>query len=48
MLKDGQIICDACHAVITRVTTPSSDGWPQLHNLCSACYADLKKRSIPR
>lgn len=48
MLQNGRIICDACQAVITRVTEVPPDGWPQLHNLCSACYAELKKKSIPR
>ncbi len=48
MLKDGQIVCDACRSVITRVTEAPAEGWPQLHSLCSACYAELKKRALPR
>ncbi len=48
MLKDGRIVCDACQTVITRISDTPAEGWPQLHNLCSACYAELKKRALPR
>jgi hypothetical protein len=39
MFKDGQLICDSCQAVISRVTETPADGWPKLHCLCSACFA---------
>jgi hypothetical protein len=48
MLQDGKIICDSCHNAITRVTDFPAEGWPQLHSLCSNCYAELKKKSVPR
>ncbi len=48
MLQDGKLVCDACHNVITRVTDVPAEGWPDLHNLCSACYADVKAKSLPR
>ncbi len=48
MLENGQIKCDTCQSVITRVTDVPAEGWPQLHNLCSACYANLKAKSLPR
>ncbi len=48
MLKDGQLVCDTCRKVITRLTVAPEDGWPQLHNLCSACYAALKQKALPR
>lgn len=48
MLQQGNIVCDACHGVITRVTEVPEDGWPQLHNLCSQCYAEARTKSLPR
>ncbi len=48
MLKDAQLVCDACRSVITRVTEVPDEGWPQLHNLCSKCYAELRQRALPR
>lgn len=48
MLKDGQIICDGCQTPITRVTDTPAEGWPQMHNLCPACYEQAKKAAMPR
>lgn len=47
MLKDGTMVCDACHKPITRVTTAPPEGWPTMHNLCSGCFQELWSRSIP-
>jgi hypothetical protein len=45
MLKEDKIVCDQCGAVITRVTGAPAEGWPKLHNLCSACFAALGAKS---
>jgi hypothetical protein len=45
MYRDGKIVCDACQAVITRVTPAPEGDWGHLHALCSACFA--KARTIP-
>lgn len=42
------MVCDGCQKVITRVTEIPTEGWPTMHNLCSACFSDLKKQAIPR
>jgi hypothetical protein len=47
MLQDGQLICDACRKVITKITAAPAEGWEKMHNLCSACFVDLWKQSIP-
>ncbi len=47
MLKDSALVCDGCQKTITRVTNVPSEGWPTMHNLCSACFLDLWKTSIP-
>ncbi|HTT15116.1 MAG TPA: hypothetical protein VMG81_04985 [Thermoplasmata archaeon] len=46
-LKDGAMVCDGCQKVITRLTVVPDEGWPRMHNLCSSCFADLWKSSIP-
>lgn len=48
MLKDGQIICDTCHKVISRITEAPAEGWERMHNLCGACFAELEKQSVSR
>jgi len=48
MLRENQMLCDVCQKPITRVTEVPPDGWPQMHNLCSTCFADLKRQAIPR
>lgn len=39
--KDGKLVCNSCQTVVTEVTVPPSDGWPNLNVLCSACFAKL-------
>ncbi len=46
MIRDGQIICDGCAKVITRITDTPADWAPQ-HNLCPSCFQALWKTSIP-
>ncbi len=48
MFQDGKIVCDSCKSPITRVTEVPADGWPQLHSLCSNCFADLQRKAIAR
>ena len=48
MLRDSQMVCDVCQKNITRVAEVPPEGWPKMHNLCSACFADLKKQAVPR
>jgi len=48
MIQDGRLVCDACRKPITRITDVPAEGWPQLRNLCSACFDDLRKRAVPR
>jgi len=48
MMRDLQMVCDACQKVISRVTDVPAEGWPQMHNLCSACFALLKTQAVPR
>jgi len=48
MLRDGQILCDACQKPITRMTQAPAEGWPQMHNVCSSCFAELQKQAVPR
>jgi hypothetical protein len=40
MMKESTMVCDKCQAVITRVTNLPPEGWPKLHCLCSACFAE--------
>ncbi|HTT72594.1 MAG TPA: hypothetical protein VMG99_00370 [Thermoplasmata archaeon] len=46
-LRDGAMVCDSCQKVITRITTVPDEGWPRMHNLCSACFDALRATSIP-
>jgi len=48
MLKDGQIVCDSCQKVISRITAAPAEGWERMHNLCSACFLDLERKSVSR
>jgi len=48
MLRDGQIVCDSCQKAITRVTESPPEGWPQMHNVCSACFGSLQKQAVSR
>lgn len=48
MIDQGRIVCDSCRAVVTRVTEVPAEGWPQLHNLCSSCYAQLREKALAR
>jgi predicted amidophosphoribosyltransferase len=48
MIRDGQMVCDACQKPITRISAAPDGGWPKMHNLCSACFLDLKKQAVSR
>ncbi|HTW77043.1 MAG TPA: hypothetical protein VMG14_04675 [Thermoplasmata archaeon] len=48
MLQNGQLVCDACQRPITRITEVPAEGWERMHNLCSACFAAAKTKSVPR
>ncbi|MGA8604940.1 MAG: hypothetical protein WB788_07785 [Thermoplasmata archaeon] len=48
MIRDGQLYCDACQKPISRITDVPSEGWPKMHIVCSACFAQLKTQAIPR
>jgi hypothetical protein len=48
MLRDGQLVCDSCGKVITRITDVPPEGWEKMHNLCSACFAALGKTAVAR
>jgi len=48
MLKEGRLVCDRCQTPITRVTDVPADGWPTMHNLCSACFAKVRNAAVPR
>jgi len=48
MIEDGKMVCDQCKAVISRIENVPADGWPTMHNLCSACFRELGKRSVAR
>ncbi len=47
MIRDGTLVCDGCQKTISRITHIPEEGWPNLRNLCSACFAELWKKSIP-
>jgi hypothetical protein len=47
MIRNGQIVCDTCHAPITRTTAVLEGDGAKMHNVCSACFTELKKQSIP-
>ena len=48
MIHDGQMVCDACQKPISKISEVPAEGWPQMHNLCSSCFAQLKQQAIPR
>jgi len=48
MIRDGQIVCDTCGKAITRTTAVLEGSGDRMHNVCSECFATLKKQSIPR
>lgn len=47
MIRDGQIVCDTCGTKITRTTAELEGSGDRMHNVCSECFATLKKQSIP-
>ena len=48
MIRDGQLVCDGCQKVISRITDSPAGGWEKMHNLCSECFVALEKKSISR
>ena len=48
MIRAGQLVCDGCGKTITRITTAVDEAGAPMHNLCSECFRDLRKRSLPR
>ncbi len=48
MIRDGALVCDQCQTTITRITEVPAEGWPQMHNLCSACFDSLWKTGLQR
>ncbi|MGI0129715.1 MAG: hypothetical protein ACREDE_05955 [Thermoplasmata archaeon] len=48
MIRDGQLVCDACQKVISRITDVPAEGWEKMHNLCSGCFLELGKTSVSR
>lgn len=49
MLRGGQLVCDSCETVITRISSAPAEGeWQKMHNLCSACFDRLWTTSIAR
>ncbi|MGD0249874.1 MAG: prepilin peptidase [Thermoplasmata archaeon] len=48
VIREGRIVCDSCTSVITRMTEVPAEGWPQLHNLCSACFAKIRAQAVAR
>ena len=48
MIQDGQLVCDGCQKVISRITDVPATGWETMHNLCSACFLALEKKSVSR
>lgn len=48
MIRDGQMVCDICQKPISRITDVPAEGWPQMHNTCSACFVQLRTQAIPR
>jgi hypothetical protein len=48
MLRDGQLFCDSCQKVISRITEAPPTGWEAMHNLCSSCFLVLEKQSVSR
>ncbi|HLM90920.1 MAG TPA: hypothetical protein VK424_02555 [Thermoplasmata archaeon] len=48
MIREGQLVCDACLQGITRITSVPEEGWEKMHNLCSSCFAALSEKSVAR
>jgi len=48
VIRDGTIHCDRCQVAITKITQVPAEGWPQMHNLCSACFEALWKQGLQR
>jgi hypothetical protein len=48
LIRDGQLVCDACGTVITRITATPEEGWEKMHNLCSSCFTKLGKTAVAR
>ncbi|HXW67665.1 MAG TPA: hypothetical protein VEL82_07320 [Thermoplasmata archaeon] len=48
MIRDGKLVCDQCGTPISRITDVPAEGWERLHNLCSACFAQLRSTSVQR
>ena len=48
MIRESQMVCDLCQKSISRITEIPAEGWPRMHNLCSACFAEQKKQAVPR
>jgi hypothetical protein len=48
MIKDGHLVCDSCQKTITRITDVPAEGWERMHNVCSACFTELRAKSIQR
>jgi len=48
MIHEGQLLCDVCQKPISRISDVPAEGWPQMHNLCSACFAELRTKAVPR
>jgi len=48
VIRDGTIVCDSCQKPITKITQVPADGWPQMHNVCSACFDTLWKTGLQR
>jgi len=48
MIREGQLVCDSCQQVITRISSVPEEGWERMHNLCSTCFATLSGTSVAR
>jgi hypothetical protein len=48
MIRDGQLVCDSCQKVISRITEVPAEGWAKMHNLCSECFLALGMTSVSR
>jgi hypothetical protein len=40
-LQGDKLVCDSCQTVVSGVVNPPAEGWPNLHVLCSSCFAQL-------
>ncbi len=48
MIRDGQLVCDRCQKVITRITNVPAEGWDRMHNVCSECFLAVWQKSPAR